>query len=67
MLRHSASEQEIRNWVLRQHGLTVEPGWIAHCKELCGLSAAAATTIRPCPPEIQPAIKQAFRHFGLLS
>jgi hypothetical protein len=41
----------------------------AHCKELWGLTAAAADSRRDwqmCPPELQPAVLQAFRHFGML-
>jgi len=67
MLPQSATDQEIRNWVFRHHGLKVETYWIAHCKELCGLSEG--TTRRDwqmCPPEVQPAIRQAFQHFGML-
>ena len=71
MLRQSASDQEIRNWVLREHGLTVEIAWIADCKQECGIpvddgNASQRAGFSPCPPEKRPAIKQAFRHFGML-
>ena len=62
------TDQEIQKWVFQHHGLRVENYWIAHCKELCGLTADAAQPRRDwqmCPPEVQPAIKQAFRHFGI--
>lgn len=69
MLRQSASDQEIQNWVFRHHGLKVEAYWIAHCKELYGLTATGPKPRRDwqmCPPEVRLAIKHAFRHFGLL-
>jgi 23S rRNA (uracil1939-C5)-methyltransferase len=71
MLRQSATDQEIRNWVLREHGLKIEIGWIADCKQECGISvddvrAFEQARCSPCPPEKRPAIKQAFRHFGML-
>jgi len=69
MLPQSVTDQEIQKWVFRHHGLKIETYWIAHCKELCGLTAAAADSRRDwqmCPPEVQTAIKQAFRYFGML-
>ena len=72
MLRQNVTDQEIRAWVYRQHGLKVELGWIANCKVECGIPidnvrAFQQSHLSPCPPEIRPAIKQAFRHFGMLS
>ncbi len=67
-MRPSATDQEIQKWVWRQHGLDLDACWIAHCRELCGL--ADGTERREgqrCPPEKLPAIKQAFRHFGILA
>ena len=51
-----------------RHGLHVEPYWIAHCRELCGLDEPDAERRgwQQCPPDKIPAIKQAFRHFGML-
>lgn len=69
MLPQSVTDQEIPKWVFQHHGLKIESYWIAHCKELCGLTAAAAESRRDwqmCPPEVQTAIKQAFRHFGMV-
>ena len=69
MLPQSVTDQEIQGWVFQHHGLKIETYWIAHCKELCGLTAAAADSRRDwqmCPPEVQPAVKQAFRYFGML-
>ena len=63
-----ATDQEIKKWVLRQHGFVPESAWIAYCKELFGISQAAPNDHdNPCPPEKVPALKQAFREFGLIS
>jgi len=65
--RQRATDQEIQKWISRQHGFVPESAWIAHCKELFGLAASGtAPKENPCPPEKVPAIKQAFRRFGLL-
>jgi len=61
------TDQEIQKWVARQHGFVAESAWIVNCKELCGIAAPGpAASENPCPPEKVAAIKQAFRHFGLL-
>jgi hypothetical protein len=65
--RQRATDQEIQKWISRQHGFVPESAWIAHCKELFGLAAPGSShSENPCPPEKVAAIKQAFRHFGLL-
>jgi hypothetical protein len=65
--RPRATDQEIQKWISRQHGFVPESAWIAHCKELFGLATSdVMANLNPCPPEKVPAIKQAFRHFGLL-
>jgi hypothetical protein len=67
-LHARATDQEIKKWVLRHHGFVPDSAWIAHCKELFGLAALGDVNYdRPCPPEKQAAIKQAFREFGLLA
>jgi len=72
MLRHRATYQEIRKWVLQNYGFEPKTGWIAHCKELNGLPLGSAPDregedrVEPCPPNKQPAITKAFQHFGLL-
>jgi len=65
--RQRATDQKIQKWISRQHGFVPESAWIAHCKELFGLCAPGSShDENPCPPEKVAAIKQAFRHFGLL-
>src|SRR6266849_166106 len=67
-LRQRATDQEIKKWVLRQHGFVPESAWIEYCKKLFGVSRAAGeVSENPCPLDKVPAIKQAFRAFGLLS
>jgi hypothetical protein len=69
MMRQSATDQEIQNWVESRHGFRPETYWIAHCKDLCGLTHAPSGTRQSwqrCPADKQIAIKQAFKHFGML-
>ncbi len=68
-----ATYSQIREWVQRNHGWTIQHDcWIAHCKELAGLNPRRAwnrsqpNRSDPCPPDRQPAIIAAFRHFGML-
>ena len=66
--RNAATDQEIQKWVIRQHGFMPLSYWIAHCKEIAGLTVAESERRewQQCPLDKQPAIKQAFRHFGML-
>jgi hypothetical protein len=65
--RPRATDQEIQKWVVRQHGFVPESAWIRRCKEELGLaSPVEAPQENPCPPDKAAAIKEAFRHFGLL-
>jgi hypothetical protein len=65
--RQRTTDQEIQKWISRQHGFVPESAWILHCKEQFGLVAQGTSPEEnPCPPEKVPAIKQAFRRFGLL-
>ena len=67
--RLRATTLEIQKWVARQHGFVPETAWIEHCRQLCGIpdtEEAAAAPSNPCPPEYQPAIRQALAHFGML-
>lgn len=67
-----ATYRAIQEWVKDTYGWTPERGWIAHCKELCGIpirpapNRATAGRARPCPPERVPQIMSAFRHFGMI-
>jgi len=66
-LRPHVTDQEIQKWVARQHGFVPESAWIIRCKEEFGLVAPGNTPQEnPCRPDKVAAIKQAFRHFGLL-
>src|SRR5438034_7565959 len=50
--RQRATDQEIQNWISRQHGFVPESAWIAHCKELFGLAAPGTShNENPCPPQ----------------
>lgn len=73
MLRQSATYQKIQKWVLDHHQVHIKTCWIAHAKEIHGLPLREAPNrqgeerVEPCPPEVLPAITDAFRHFGMLS
>jgi hypothetical protein len=67
---HRAADEEIQKWVARQHGFIPQSFWIAHCKELFGLTVvapAARHDWQECPIDKQAAIKDAFLYFGMLA
>jgi hypothetical protein len=69
-MRPPITDLEIKNWIFRQHGFYAEDAWISRCKEVCGIpvpAPKAQAPVSPCPAPIRFAIKQALRHFGLLS
>jgi hypothetical protein len=65
-----ATYKDIQDWVKEHHGFVAQTCWIAHCKELNGLSLRDAANrkgeerIKPCPEDKRAAIEQALRHFG---
>lgn len=68
-----ATYKEIQDYVKRSFGYLPKTCWIAHAKELCGLSPKVSSRrydinkrICPCPPEKQGDIKSAFMHFGMI-
>jgi hypothetical protein len=66
---HQATDQEIQKWVAREHGFIPQSFWIAHCKELYGVTLVAGESRldwQICPLDKRPAIKQAFRYFGMV-
>ena len=73
MARPTATYQEIQKWVHAQRGFIPKTCWIAHCKELYGVPLGIAPNrsgeerMEPCPSDKQLAIRQAFRHFGMLA
>lgn len=64
--------RQIQKWVGEKYGWQAKPCWIAHCKELNGLplrrahNREGANRTIPCPPNKQPVIEAAFRHFGMI-
>ncbi len=68
-----ATYLEIQFYVKQKYGFTPETCWIAHAKELCGIPVREAPNridpnkrVKPCPEDKLPAIKDAFRHFGVI-
>ena len=65
-----ATYKEIQKWVQKKYGWQPKTCWIAHCKELKGLSTGSARNRdgprkHPCPQEKQEPIFCAFRHFKM--
>ena len=65
--------QQIQEFVREKYGFTVKTCWIAHVKEISGLTPRIAPNrtdntkrINPCPPDKIEPIKQALRHFGII-
>jgi hypothetical protein len=62
----------IRAYIYSRHGFSPRTGWIAHIKELNGLTLRQThnrrgpTRADPCPPERRAVIEAALRHFGVL-
>jgi hypothetical protein len=62
----------IRAYIYAHHGFSPRTGWIAHVKELSGLTLRPThnrhdpTRADPCPPRRRAAIEEALRHFGIL-
>ena len=69
--RRPATYPEIRAWVLREHGLTVNDKHIAQVKRKHGLLTQGSRR-KPLPeamnvsPEKETAIEAALRHFGVI-
>lgn len=68
-----ATYKEIQEYVKGKYGFQPKTCWIAHMKEVCGLPVKVAPNRysldkreKPCPPEKQDAIRDAFRHFEML-
>lgn len=67
-----ATYKEIQDYVRTVSGYTPKTCWIAHCKEIYGLTPRIApnrqdVAIRkfPCPEDKQEDIRKAFQFFGM--
>src|SRR5262245_13014294 len=71
-VRHASTYRDIRAYIYARHGFSPRTGWIAHVKELNGLTLRpthnrhGSTRVDPCPPERRAAIEEVLRHFGIL-
>ncbi len=68
-----ATYPEIRKYVKEKYNKNIETCWIAHMKEKCGLPRRKApnrisedSRVKPCPPEYEKFIIDAFMHFGMI-
>ena len=69
-----ATYREIQDYVEANYGFVPKTCWIAHMKEVCGIAVQNApnrispdTREQPCPERKQEYIRQAFRHFNMIS
>jgi hypothetical protein len=63
------ADLDIQEWIQGRYGFVPHPFWISHCRELY-LEGPTGQPRRPwheCPPEKRSAVKEAFRHFGMLA
>lgn len=69
-----ATYQKIKEYVKEKHGLNVSSLYIAQVKEKCGLDKrdnynfpkSENAKVPKCTPEKEAALKDAFRHFGMI-
>ncbi len=61
--------KSIQFWVKLRYGRVMQSCWIADVKARNGLPMRSTRTTprkKPCPPQWQPVIEEAMRHFGWL-
>jgi len=68
-----ATYEQIRSDVREQHGRYVQNCWIAHVKELNGLTSRTAhnrksrdTRAKTCPAEVRPVIEASMRRLKMI-
>jgi len=68
-----ATYPDIQLYVMKKYGFVPMTCWIAHAKELCGIPVRKASNridpskrIDPCPESKLPAIRDAFKYFGMI-
>ena len=68
-----ATYKEIQAYVKLNYGFQPKTCWIAHMKEICCLEVRVSHNRhslekreKPCPADKQDAIKEAFKHFGMI-
>jgi hypothetical protein len=68
-----ATYAQIRADVQEKHGMYVQNCWIAHVKELNGLTPMPAPNrrsldarVKPCPAEVRPIIEASMRRFDMI-
>jgi hypothetical protein len=72
-MRKYVTYKKIQEYVKSEYGFVPKTCWIAHAKELCGLTVRRAWNRKgkqrkhKCPKEKLAAIKEALNHFGLLN
>ena len=56
--------KEIQNYVKEEYGFTVKTCWIAHVKEMNGLTDKNSDRQNPCPSNKISPIEEALRQLG---
>lgn len=65
--------KQIQEYIKRKHGVSVKNCWIAHAKEIFGISTRIAYNrknvnerIYPCPDDKLPLIEATFKKFRMI-
>jgi hypothetical protein len=67
-----ATYKQIQSYVKQRYGYMPKTCWIAHVKELVGMSVPRSPNrqgderMHPCPVDKQNDIREALQHFGML-
>ena len=72
MQTQPATNLELQKWIARQFGIEVDSTWIEQSRRLLDARGPENSSLDPAdetksPAEMRIAIKQALRHFGMLS
>lgn len=58
--------KQITAYIKEEHGYTAQTCWIAHMKEVCELIPKNPSRVKPCPPNKQKDLLEAFKHFNMI-
>lgn len=68
-----ATYKQIQDYVYSKYGYRPKNCWVAHMKEMCGLSPRMSpnrnnpnSRVFPCPVDKREDLREAFRHFNMI-